>query len=500
MDIREAKEQIARCVRIYLKKDSYGNYRIPVERQRPVFLLGAPGIGKTAIMEQISRETGLPLLSYSMTHHTRQSALGLPVIVDRSYQGKTYSVSEYTLSEIISSIYACMERTGVKEGILFLDEINCVSETLAPSMLQFLQYKTFGNHRIPDGWVIVTAGNPPQYNRAVREFDIVTLDRLKVREIRPDYRAWRIYAREAGIHRSIQTFLDIRRDHFYHIETGREGRQYVTARGWEDLSEAIYLYEENDYPVDEGLITQYIRHQRIADEFSTYYMLYSKYRGDYQIRRILAGEEMPEMVSRAAAAGLDERVSVLELLLEALLPLIREFMDQEAGLVQLRELLADIRDREGGLRDQMAQEAERLTQEALKKEAAGLLSAREKAAGQFTVSFLREEAARLWLEKEEQGTSGFSQVSTAYRLLVEEHGRQQLVIDSQLSALFAFVEKSWAGGNEMLILMTELAAEPSCSGYLFTYGSEPYDRYSSLLRLSDRKQELDQEIAEYMKQ
>ena len=116
MDIREAKEQIARCVRIYLKKDSYGNYRIPVERQRPVFLLGAPGIGKTAIMEQISRETGLPLLSYSMTHHTRQSALGLPVIVDRSYQGKTYSVSEYTLSEIISSIYACMERTGVKEG------------------------------------------------------------------------------------------------------------------------------------------------------------------------------------------------------------------------------------------------------------------------------------------------------------------------------------------------------------------------------------------------
>ena len=111
-----------------------------------------------------------------------------------------------------------------------------------------------------------------------------------------------------------------------------------------------------------------------------------------------------------------------------------------------------------------------------------------------------EHRLAMWLEKEEQGTSGFSQVSSAYRLLVEEHGRQQLVIDGQLRALFAFVERSWAGGNEMLILMTELAAEPSCSGYLFTYGSEPYDRYSSLLRLSDRKQELDQEIAEYMKQ
>ena len=50
MNIQEAKEQIRETVSIYLKKDRYGNYRIPSERQRPVFLLGAPGIGKTAIM------------------------------------------------------------------------------------------------------------------------------------------------------------------------------------------------------------------------------------------------------------------------------------------------------------------------------------------------------------------------------------------------------------------------------------------------------------------
>ena len=75
MNIQEAKEQIERAVKIYLMKDSYGNYRIPLERQRPVFLLGAPGIGKTAIMEQIARELDLALVSYSMTHHTRQSAL-----------------------------------------------------------------------------------------------------------------------------------------------------------------------------------------------------------------------------------------------------------------------------------------------------------------------------------------------------------------------------------------------------------------------------------------
>ena len=39
------------------------------------------------------------------------------------------------MSEIIASIYAKMEATGLSEGILFIDEINCVSETLAPTML-----------------------------------------------------------------------------------------------------------------------------------------------------------------------------------------------------------------------------------------------------------------------------------------------------------------------------------------------------------------------------
>ena len=162
MNIKQAKQQIKNAMKSYFSKDEFGRYLIPIEKQRPIFLIGAPGIGKTEIMEQISQELGVGLLSYSMTHHTRQSALGLPFISKKEYGGVEYSVSEYTMSEIIASVYDMMEETGVKEGILFLDEINCVSETLAPAMLQFLQYKIFGRHRVPDGWIVVTAGNPPE--------------------------------------------------------------------------------------------------------------------------------------------------------------------------------------------------------------------------------------------------------------------------------------------------------------------------------------------------
>src|SRR5699024_9465700 len=158
--------------------------------------------------------------------------------------GEARSVTEYTMSEIIASVYDKMEATGIREGILFIDEINCVSETLAPAMLQFLQCKTFGNQQVPSGWIIVAAGNPPEYNKSVRDFDVVTLDRVKKIDVREDFGVWKEYAYEAGIHPAVLSYLDIRRENFYRMETSIEGRMFATPRGWEDLSQLLYVYEK----------------------------------------------------------------------------------------------------------------------------------------------------------------------------------------------------------------------------------------------------------------
>ena len=167
MNIQEAKTEICNTLRAYLAKDENGYYTYPLIRQRPLLLIGPPGIGKTAIMEQAAAECGVGLVAYTITHHTRQSAIGLPEIVKRNYGGKGMMVTDYTMSEIVASVYDCMENTGRKEGILFIDEINCVSETLIPTMLQFLQCKTFGNQKVPEGWVIVAAGNEGPEARSV---------------------------------------------------------------------------------------------------------------------------------------------------------------------------------------------------------------------------------------------------------------------------------------------------------------------------------------------
>ena len=254
MDIKEAKLEIINTVKAYLSKNSEGEYIIPRVHQRPILLMGPPGIGKTQIMEQVAKECGIALVSYTITHHTRQSAVGLPFIVKKDYMGKEYSVTEYTMSEIIAAVYDKIESSGLKEGILFIDEINCVSETLAPAILELLQFKRFGNTDIPNGWVLATAGNPPEYNKSVRELDIVTLDRVKRIDVRENFPVWKEYAYKKGIHPAIISYLDLRRNNFYRIEESVDGTEFATARGWEDLSQTMSIYEQMGVQISDSIV------------------------------------------------------------------------------------------------------------------------------------------------------------------------------------------------------------------------------------------------------
>ncbi len=277
MNILEAKNEIKNTIKIYLAKDANGNYEIPVERQRPTLLIGAPGIGKTAIMSKIAAELDIGFLGYTITHHTRQSAIGLPFISKKTFGGKEYSVTEYTMSEIVAEVYEAIESQGKKEGILFIDEINCVSETLAPAMLELLQHKKFGTHKIPDGWILTAAGNPEEFNKSVNELDMVTLDRVKKLDVEPDYEAFKTYALNSGVHSAIVGFLSLNSNYLFAAQKNPDGIELVTPRSWEDLSYAIYEYEKLSIPVNMTLISGYIQSPKIASEFAGYYAIFLKF-------------------------------------------------------------------------------------------------------------------------------------------------------------------------------------------------------------------------------
>ena len=498
MNIKQAKEQIQSAMRAYFSKDEFGGYVIPVEKQRPIFLMGPPGIGKTAIMEQIAQELGVGLVSYSMTHHTRQSALGLPFIEHKTYGGREYAVSEYTMSEIIASVYDTMEETGLKEGILFLDEINCVSETLAPMMLQFLQYKIFGRHRVPDGWIVVTAGNPPEYNNSVREFDIVTWDRLKRIDVEPDYETWKEYARSRGVHPAIMTYLEIKKDDFYQIETTVDGKTFVTARGWSDLSDMIRLYEQNGDKVDEKLVSQYLQNRKIAKDFAIYYDLFNKYRADYQVDRILDGKADETIVSRAKAAKFDERLSLLGLLLDAADEKLRGVIREETALGELMLALRTARlnlakpdtDASEILQDQIDA---RLNELEIGRRA-GTLSDDRSFALHRIVAILDGQRAILKKEQPTDGNAAFALLKKDFDEHTKALKKQAEAAGKQLSNVFRFSEDAFGEGQEMLILVTELTISRYAARFISRYGCKEYFAHNKELLFYERQMELIAEL------
>lgn len=457
MNIQEAKEEIKKTVRAYTARTKTGTFRIPVPRQRPVLLIGPPGIGKTAIMEQIARECSIGLVAYTMTHHTRQSAIGLPVLTERQFAGKEYTVTSYTMSEIIASVYGQIEKTGCTDGILFLDEINCVSETLMPAMLQFLQYKTFGSHALPEGWVIVAAGNPPAYNRSVREFDTVTLDRVRYMKVEPDFPIWKHYAVERGLHPAVLSFLELRPERFYVMEPGEKG--FVTGRTWEDLSEILLTMEELDLGVEDVLFGQYLQDEDTATEFTFYYRLYEKWKKELKPEQILTGAA--DVPTNLPSLPFDERLCIVWLLLQRIYALGGAYEEQQKLSDSLR-FFAD------GLGQGTAEQLTALVDErldrrrkslAVRKEN-GLLAAGEEEREQRLFNVIRDcrEAVRTG-----GAADAFSERSGQEQKRAE---RQRKELTAAIRNGAAFIKETFGEKQELVIFLTGIRERSVCAGIL----------------------------------
>ncbi len=431
-------------------------------------------------MKQIAAEEDVGLVSYTMTHHTRQSAVGLPLLKTKNYRGQEVSVTEYTMSEIVASVYECMEATGHETGILFIDEMNCVSETLTPVMLQLLQNKMFGCHHIPEGWLIVAAGNPPEYNRSVREFDMVTLDRVKHMTIEADLSVWRSYACENHIHPSILAFLNLYPDSFYVVESKDGVTSFVTARGWEDLSRILHAYMQSKDPIDEELILQYLQHDEIARNFYLFFDLFRDYTADFAAGNYFTGQTQTQLL----AADATECVAVAAMLFSRTASMVEELTQNRRQSESLRlqkdrfcsmaaqnslkgdtpsEMLADF--------IQGCKHADRI------RETHGLLSLSEKL---LSVSTIRQLEA-LYVEVQKNHQHALSEISHAFDVILKKKAEEQR--DSSEKILhfiqdsYAFLEQ--APSSICLTYFTaDLAGNPATADYLANVYCEPWLRHS----------------------
>ena len=312
---------------------------------------------------------------------------------------------------------------------------------------------------------------------------------MKVIKVEADYPAWKAYASARAIHGAVTGFLESNRDSFYKVETTAYGKNYVTARGWEDLSDMIKLYEEDGRPVSDSLICQYITDEKTVKDFSAYYDLYNKYRKQYDVETIFAGKLTDATAKAAADAPVDERLALTGLLADTLKSEIRDVLAIHRVVKQVRGGVSTVVDAKAG---EAAGKLDTLIDASRtvmsQRSRAGSMSNAEKTHYKRIIKFYTD--AKVRTDKGENIKSIYNETVTALKADVT---KQQTRIDN----LFDGMDRIFgADSNEMLVLVTELTLCPDTSEFLADFGSGSYEKYNSVLKVGDRTENLRRQILE----
>ena len=248
--------------------------------------------------------------------------------------------------------------------------------------------------------------------------------------------------------------------------------------------------------MDEVLVGQYLRNKRIAREFSSYYDLYQKYKKDYRVAQILAGNADADVRKRAKNAAFDERISLLGLLLDALQEKIRHNVELEDSLRRILPVLKEIKAELAAADDSvdaaaiLEHRADTLQQEMEQEDKANALSSSARKGYQLILHTLRQDAKELRMKDIRDANAAFLYIKEAFDEQVGSMQAESSRISQELANLFAFVEKIFGDGNEMLILVTDLTVNADSMKFISRNGSKEYFKYNKKYQLYERQQEI----------
>lgn len=478
--IKEVKKILKETIQIYLSKDKNGKYIVSVKQQRPIAILGPAGVGKTESVKQVAEECGIGFVDCSITHHTRQSAIGLPLIVEKGgdEQGNgTYKTTEYTSGEIIGRVLEEVDK-GYTEGILFLDEFNCASETLAPTMMQFLQKKIFGTHQLPDGWMIVVAGNPREYNKSVKELDVVTQDRLRVIHVDQDFTCWKKYMEQIGIHNLVLEFLEQHKKAFYVYERNGDGTEFVTPRGWSELSVMLTEYERHGFEVKLSLIEQFIQSKKTAMEFYNFYVIYENVLKSKDLSEILEGKNLEKHKKKYASISLDKKWGLMSAIMQRTLLAAEELCETDESISKQYTILKDLKAWMEENKNQSVKEwfEEHMTLEEMERN--GMAKFWQKA----------------YVEKEEDQWNKIKECFEEEKNVLD---RKKSKFDSILTNAIVFLQETFGRGAELDMYMNQMLYQKKCC---IAAGKIQNKLFADLCRIRQTNgSDIDKEITEELK-
>ncbi|HEX6356694.1 MoxR family ATPase [Actinophytocola sp.] len=195
---------------------------------RPVFLWGAPGIGKSSLVRQFAASLGLDCVSLLGTQLAPEDLMGVPRIVD----GR----SQFCPPEQIARD---------TPYVLFLDELNAAAPDVQKGFYSLILDRRIGSYELPDGSVVIGAGNRATDQALARPMATALVNRLVHVHLRASAADWLTWAANHGIHPWIVEYLTQRPDHLWSPAPKTE-EPFSTPRAWHMLSDVLHSYTEPD--------------------------------------------------------------------------------------------------------------------------------------------------------------------------------------------------------------------------------------------------------------
>lgn len=206
---------------ITISQDDLSEILLTIAPVRPVFIWGAPGIGKSALVERFAQDVGLPCVSLLGSQLAPEDIIGIPQI-----KGDT---SEFLPPKMIAR---------KDPYVLFLDELNACSQEVQKAFYSLIHEKRIGEYHLPQGSIVIGAGNRAQDSAIVKTMSSALINRMFHVQLKADPKQWLHWAYENQIHPWITDYITNRPDHLF-SEPPKTEQPYSTPRSWHMLSDAL---------------------------------------------------------------------------------------------------------------------------------------------------------------------------------------------------------------------------------------------------------------------
>ncbi len=239
---------------------------------RPVFIWGAPGIGKSALVQKFADDVGMPLVSLLGSQLAPEDIIGIPKI-----EGET-------------SCFMPPKMIARKEPyVLFLDELNACSQEVQKAFYSLIHEKRIGEYHLPKGSVVIGAGNRSQDGAIVKTMSTALINRMFHVQLTADPSQWLNWAYEEGLHPWVIEYITQRPDHLF-SEPPKTEEPYSTPRSWHMLSDALKEYGAGEKEVPEGIL-KVITYGSVSASHAGMFLAFLKQLGNKNLlNEIIKGE------------------------------------------------------------------------------------------------------------------------------------------------------------------------------------------------------------------